>query len=219
VTLQSLVSYSYGMRGFRIIGGPSWMSSSRWEVSAKADRVPTAAEMRGLVRRMLEERFALRTHTETRDMPIYELVLDRQDGRLGPSMTPAAFDCEPFLSGLRPARESPIDPVTGFRRCGTAASPGGGAITVRLNGYSLPRLATFLEPDVERVVLDKTGVTGVFDMVVTYEDGRNQIPGSQPKEAPALFTALQEQLGMRLRSARGPVEVLVIDRAEQPTSD
>jgi uncharacterized protein (TIGR03435 family) len=89
-------------------------------------------------------------------------------------------------------------------------------------GWPTTRLAELLETRVERVIVDKTGLTGSFDIKLTYEDEevRRLFPGpGQPREAPSLFTALEEQLGLKLESSRGPVDVVVIDSAERPTPD
>jgi len=83
----------------------------------------------------------------------------------------------------------------------------------------MTRLATFLQSNVARVIVDKTGVAGSFDVELTYQDERSLIPGATQREGPALFTALQEQLGLKLEPSRGAVEVLVIDSVERPTPD
>jgi uncharacterized protein (TIGR03435 family) len=219
ITLQNLINYAYDMRAFRIIGGPAWISSDRWEVSAKAATALQPSQMARLVRRLLADRFALKVHTETRDLPIYHLVLARADGRLGPQMKPSELDCEPFRTGERSSRESPIDPVTTFPRCGLNFRTGPGVTTARYDGTPTTRLATLLSTTVDRFIVDKTGLSGSFDVELTYQDDRMLLPGAQQREAPALFTALQEQLGLRLESARGPVDVLVIDSANRPTPD
>jgi uncharacterized protein (TIGR03435 family) len=221
ITLRNLINYAYDLRLFRILGGPEWTGSDRWDVSAKAERAPSLAEMRTMVQRLLAERFGLKAHLETRDLPTYDLVLARDDGRLGPNMKPAAVDCEPFRSGQRAMREAPLDDAKRFPRCGTSFSIGGGVRTARYNGTPMSRLAVFLQTDANRVVIDKTGVSGSFDIELTFEDEESlkYFPGAKQREAPSLFTALQEQLGLKLESSRGPVEVLVIDSVDRPTAD
>jgi uncharacterized protein (TIGR03435 family) len=221
ITLLNLIIYAFDMRTYQVEGGPDWVSSARFDVSAKAPGPVTPAELRPMVRRLLEERFALETHTETRELPIYELVMARRDGRLGPNIVPALVDCEPFLTGQRPMEESPREEASGLNlpRCASGASFGGGLITPFLNGQSLAALARYLEPTVGRSVVDKTGVAGLFDIELTYLDERMLLPGAPAPEGPALFTALEEQLGLKLESSRGPVEVLVIDSVSMPTPD
>jgi uncharacterized protein (TIGR03435 family) len=219
ITLQNLINYAYDMRGFRIIGGPDWVTSDRWEVSAKADTAVAPAEMPRLVQRVLADRFALKVHSETRVLPIYNLVLARSDGRLGPQMKPAEFDCEPFFSRERRTQDSPIDAGTGVPRCATSFRTGPGVMTARYNGTPASRLAVFLSTEVDRLIVDKTGLSGSYDIELTYQNDRMLLPGAQRREAPALFTAVQEQLGLKLEPARGPVEVLVIDSVSRPTPD
>ena len=219
ITLRNLINYAYDMRAFRIVGGPDWASSDRWEVSAKADTAVTPSEMARLVRRLLADRFALKTHLETRELPIYNLVLGRGDRRLGPRMKPAAIDCEPFFRRERRTQDSPVDPATGVPRCATSFRISPGVTTARYNGTPTSRLATFLSTEAGRWIEDRTELSGSYDIELTYQSDAMLLPGAAPKEAPALFTALQEQLGLKLEPSRGPVEVLVIDSVERPTPD
>jgi uncharacterized protein (TIGR03435 family) len=218
ITLLNLINYAFDMRAFRIQGGPGWISTTRWEVIAKAERAVTAGEMRRLVQRLLQDRFALRTHVETRDLPIYQLVMSREDRRLGPNIKPAQFDCEPFLAGLRPPREAPLDPVTKFPLCGAIVGVASGGATMRLHGHSMARFAPLLQTEVQRMVIDKSGLDGSFDIELKYQsESMPRLSGAPSQEGLPLFTALREQLGLRLEADRGQVEVLVIDQAEQPT--
>jgi uncharacterized protein (TIGR03435 family) len=221
VTLRSLINYAYGVQDFRIVGGPEWAASERWQVSAKAATAVPPLEMARLVQRLLADRFAIKAHMETRELQIYYLVPARNDGRLGPQMNAAEFDCEPFLTGERRAMDAPIDPETGITRCATRVRMGGGVRTVRYRGVASSRLARFLSTAVNRVILDNTGLRGSHDVELTFQDDTAFIgSGSRrQREAPSLFTALQEQLGLKLEPARGPVEVLVIDSVERPTPD
>jgi uncharacterized protein (TIGR03435 family) len=176
-----------------------------------------------MVRRMLHERFALRTHFEARDMEGYELVLVRGDRRLGPSLKPAELDCEPFLTGRRPMKESGVDD-NGRLRCAPRISTVDNVVTQHLKGANLSRLITSLENLLARTVADRTGLQGSFDLELTFSiDGLNVTNRPQPAagapEGPAIFTALEEQLGLRLAPARARVEVFVIDAVERPTPD
>jgi uncharacterized protein (TIGR03435 family) len=219
ITLRSLINYAYDMREFRIIGGPAWIASDRWEVSAKAESAVPPAAMPKLVQRLLADRFALKAHAETRELPTYHLVLARNDRRPGPGMKPAEIDCEPFRSGERRTQDGPVDQTTDFPRCGISFRTGGGITTARYNGTPASRLAVFLSTIVDRWIVDRTGLGGSYDIELTYQDTRMLLPGAALREGPALFTALQEQLGLALEPARGPVDVLVIDSVERPTPD
>ena len=215
-TLRQLIEYAYAMPQFRILGGPAWMASERWEVSARADRIDSPEEKRAMVQHLMAERFRLKTHLETRELPTYTLALARGDGRLGPNIRPAAIDCEPFRSGQRSILEAPADTR---RRCGLSERVwGGGVLALRFDGLTMARLARHIETSLGRVIVERTGLTGSFDIELTYEDERFAGPGKR-REAPPLPIALQDQLGLRLVSSRGPVEVLVIDSVQLPTPD
>ena len=218
-TLHFLIRVAYDLFDYQVVGGPEWVGSKRWAISAKAPVPVNRVSMRTLLRRLLEDRFALKAHLETRELPTYELVFVRSDRRLGPKIKPAAVDCMPFLTGRRPMLESPRDRDDGFPLCSSGASMGGGMITPRLNGQPLSGLIRTLEATLQRRVVDKTGLQGNYDIELTYLDERFQRQGADASGGPALFTALEEQLGMKLQSARGPVEVLVIDSVSEPTTN
>ena len=220
VTLAMLVSDAYDLFEFQVVGGPDWVRTRRWDVSAKAAAL-SPAEARELVRRLIEDRFALRVHTEKRELPIYNLVLARTDRTLGPKIKRATVDCTPFLTGARPMQESPPDPNNRFGLCsvGGAFTPAG-LLTPRLNGQPLAGLVHHLEDALEQRVIDRTGLTGNFDIELSYFDeklaDKSAAPTTASSERPSLFTALREQLGMKLEAARGPVDVVVIDSVSEP---
>ena len=220
VTLAMLIRDAYDLFDSQVIGGPDWIRSKRWDVSAKAAAL-APDEARELVRRLVEDRFALKAHTETREMPIYNLVLARSDRTLGPRIKPATVDCTPFLTGKRPMQESPRDPDNRFGLCsvGGAFTPAG-LLTPRLNGRPLTGLIQHLEEAMELRVIDRTGLKGNYDIELSYLDeslADPSLPAAQALRGPSLFAALQEQLGMKLEAGRGPVEVLVVDSASAPT--
>jgi uncharacterized protein (TIGR03435 family) len=218
-TLHFLIRVAYDLFDYQVVGGPEWMDSKRWAVSARAPVPMNRVQMRPLLRNLLEDRFALKAHLETRELPTYELVMARSDRRLGPKITPAAVDCTPFLTGQRPMQESPRDRDDGFPLCSSGASMGGGMITPRLNGQPLSGLIRTLEATLQRRVVDKTELKGNYDIELTYVDEQFQRQGVDTAKGPALFTALQEQLGLKLEAARGQVEVLVVDSVSEPTTN
>jgi uncharacterized protein (TIGR03435 family) len=159
-------------------------------------------------------------HKETKELPIFELVLARQDGKVGPQLRPAAVDCAARAAaaakgGTPPASSGPPGPGS----CGLNINP----VSVRGGGATMAMLAGLLEGSVQRLVIDRTGLTGNWDLEVNYTPDRSQVPpgvelpSSIDPNGPSLFTAIEEQLGLKLRPARGPVEVLVIDSVQQPT--
>lgn len=223
ITLHQLLVYAYDVPAFRVVGGPSWVQSRHFEVRAKASEAPPPAQMRLMVQRLLTHRFGVRAHRETRDLPTYELVPSRSDRRPGPGLRPALMDCMPFLTGRRPMSESPTISIRGSERprCAIGFTISRSVMTPMLNGVTIGRFADFLQRTINREVVDKTALEGLFDIELHYED--DSIPPAfrttGTPDAPALFTALGEQLGLRLHSTHGAVEVLVIDAAAPPTEN
>jgi uncharacterized protein (TIGR03435 family) len=225
ITLRQLLQQAFDVQDFQLVGGPSWLASDRFDITAKApEGAVTPAQIRPMVRAMLADRFKLITHRETRDMPIYALVVARSDGKFGPNMKVNPLDCDAVFragrGGAPPPPPQPGEPI----QCGFMIGPG----TMTAGGMLLGELARSLSPFVGRIVVDKTGLKERYDFQLKYApEGRGFGPGPGPgggeppvdPNMPSLFTALQEQLGLKLESERGPVEVVVIDRVEQPTED
>lgn len=224
-TLSLLLVYAYQISEFQIVGGPDWVRERRFEIQAKAERTPTADQMRAMVRRLLAERFSLKSHLETRELPRYGLVMARSDRRLGPKLQPSKLDCPAIVaargSDYKPPNfpPQPGDPP----RCALMVAVGGGSQTMFLEGQPLSAIAKSLQTRAGRVVVDKTGLTGTYDVQLETEVTSLNVPGipadifGVPREGLSLFTALPEQLGLKLESERGPVDVLVIDSVELPT--
>lgn len=248
VPLRLLVRAAWEMPDFRIIGGPSWQTSQRFDISAKLEDgfSGTIRDVYPMVKALLADRFQLKTHTETRELPTYSLVISREDGRLGPKMKPSASKCEGIEAEMQkrvenalksgPAGLAALMPKLGQpMTCAVMPAPaaGFGAITLKADGQPLLLLTQLLTEVTGRVVNDKTGLTGLYDFDITFDmqallsvaqsAGINIPAGAlanlPPSNAPSLLTALHEDLGLELDSDRGPVEVLVIDSAEMPTAD
>ena len=226
VPLRMLLRQAYDVQDFQVVGGPDWLASDRFDVIAKAPEGEITFElMRPMLRTLLAERFKLRVHNETREMPVYDLVKARSDGTLGPNLTPSTVDCATALGGRQGGGPPPAPPQPGQRvDCGFIIGLG----RMSVGGMPIEQLARDLSPMVGRVVLDKTGLTGNYSYELTYAPEQlgggpppllNGAPPTFDPNLPSIFTALQEQLGLKLDSARGPVEVLVIDRAERPVAD
>ncbi len=214
VLLKNLIHYqAYGVPEPRILGGPKWINSRRFDIEAKMDS-SLAGELEKLDRderttlrqaifqKLLADRFRLAVHWETRELSIYALVVAKQGSR------------------LQAAKESDR---------GSGTSSGYGSFTAR--NLTVDQIAQALtqelSEEVGRVIVDKTGIQGRYDATLKWtpaEDappGGGHAPDSTPagNSEPALFTAIQEQLGLRLESARGPVKVLVIDHVEMPSDN
>jgi uncharacterized protein (TIGR03435 family) len=210
----------------RIFGGPDWVGSERYDIVAKSstefrpspDGPPR--ELLLMIRSLLEDRFKLKAHRETREVPIYELVVARADGRLGPGLHKSDVDCEAIGAAIRSGNPPPRQPGEP-PPCGLMGGP---ARTIA-GGATMQQLAANLTVRQERLVFNKTGLTGRFAFNLAWTP--DQIPTEAPPpgippidpNGPSLFTALQEQLGLKLEPAKGPVDVLVIDSVEHPTAD
>ena len=230
-TLHELIVVAYPRQDGRsrfdteITGGPSWLNADHFDVVAKAPEgqgvgtagsnagAATAAElsaagrMRQMVQALLVDRFKFAVHHELRDLAVYELRVDRNDGTLGPQLKKVDVDCV--------AQRGRGTFCGGFRTLG----PG----HIVAHGVPMSLLTTFLESPVSRNVLDRTGLQGNFDLELQYMPERLQIRGPAPPATDpngvSVFTAVREQLGLKLESTKAPVDVLVIDHAEQPTPD
>ena len=213
VPLLWLIESAYGLGHHQLEGGPPWIHTDRFDVIAKAETdipMPIAGAPPGLfhfmLRALLADRFKLAIHQEKRDLPIYELHLARADGALGAGLRRSDFDCTT-------AEKSPDgrlrDQNDGRPTCGMSMR------NTQITAHSIPlsSLVTVIEGNAHRPVVDRTNLRGLFDIDVAW--------ASNPTDTskPSIFTALQEQLGLKLVSARGPVEVLVVDRAERPIPD
>jgi uncharacterized protein (TIGR03435 family) len=222
VTVAQLIEYAYEVRDFQILGGPGWLRSDRFQVTAKAERAVPQAEQRLMVRRLLVERFGLEVRTETRELPTYGLVMARRDGRLGDKMVPSDRDCEPIINAGNPRPRQGDGPPP----CAWFVALMNGFARLRLTGIRVSRFAGILEPMAGRKIVDRTNVTGLYDIELDFVPESTllglPIPNAtalQQSDIPPLVTAVQDRLGLRLESERGPVDVILVDGVEPPTPD
>lgn len=199
-TLQQLIQYAYDVQPLQITGGPAWVSRSRFQIDARTERATTPEQMRAMVRQMLADRFGLKVHSDVQERAIYRLVVAREDGKLG-RLLYRVEDTECGGSNPQP--------------CDLSAWSGG----LMSSGMGLQQLAAALfnrseTTGVDRPVVDQTGLTGMFGFTLMFSSF-NTAPNVS--NDPSIFTALREQLGLKLEPARGPVELIVIDSVEQPT--
>jgi uncharacterized protein (TIGR03435 family) len=259
-----LIRQAYGqLQDFQLVGGPAWINSDRFDMEVKIEGGgPMGPQvLQSVFRQIMEERFALKAHRETRELPIYALMLARTDGRLGPNLKPSSPECTTMMTsrGRGPApdgrggpapdgrgqvaigRGGPPDGRGGAGRAGGPPAPpdwdappvcgqrGGGFGRLRGGGTTMADFASMISGQAQRVVIDKTGLTGYYDLALTYTPTPDQMPqgpappGAQPPpidpDGPNFFTAIQEQLGLKLENQRGPVDVVVIDSIQQPTEN
>ena len=227
---RGLITLAYQLQQFQLVGGPSWIASDHYDIIGKlagdqqiqfvpGQPNPIMIAMRGL----LAERFKLKLHKETREMDVYNLVLIKP-GVPGKELKQSATDCAALAAARRgqpppaapPGPPGPNDPMP----CGMMGLPG----MIRAGSQPISGLASMLTNQTGRLVFDKTGLTGTWDFSVKYlfEGRGGQLPPGVPApdpDAPSIYTAIQEQLGMKLESSKAPVEVTVIDSIEHPTED
>ena len=197
VAVKSVIANAYDVRIFQIEGGPAWLTSERFDILARG-REGTPDRLRpAMLRALLTERFKLVAHFETREQQVYALVLLRSDGRLGPQLKPSA-----------PGSGSASGPF---------ASVGNGVARINGNRVLMDTFAIVLASSVfNQRVINRTGLSGEFDLDFRFTP---ESSSAAAQEFPSIFTAVQEQLGLKLQSERGPVPVLVIDSVERPTPD
>jgi len=223
-SLREIIEYAYQLQGFQLVGSLA-PADARWDITATLGATTAQAGPDAIVtavRALLADRFALATHRETRTMQVYALRLARADGAPGPALKRSALDCQALMAA---AQNSGGPPPPEARACGFRGRIG----SLQSNGMPLSELGIALAGRVGRAIVDQTGLTGTWDLTLTYAPESAQIPAGTLSpdapppagnpDAPSLFTALQEQLGLRLVSTTAPVEVLVIDRVSRPTPD
>jgi uncharacterized protein (TIGR03435 family) len=207
IAMKTLIKNAYGIREGLIVGLPSWANSSRYDINAKMiDADPklyknlTRDQRRTLIANLLADRFHVKAHIEDRTLPVYELVIAKD----GPSFKESASLPPPDPSN---PIEKEDDRVSSSQR-----HFDGDRVTIS-------RLSGDLEEVVDRNVVDKTGLKGRYDLHLrwTPNDSPNAAADSNPP--PDIFTALQEQLGLKLVPSKGPVPTLVIDHIERPTEN
>jgi uncharacterized protein (TIGR03435 family) len=236
--LRFLVRLAYGVHDFQIEGGPSWQTSQRFDIAAKAEDGFKGGEqeMLPMLKTLLNDRFNLKVRVEMRNLPLRTLVIARDDGKLGRNLRPSTSDCSTAAAAQQKQAEAVnkggvADIVAISGPCVMAPFDGGAdGIGIRANGQPVSVLIPLLTQATGRIVLDRTGLTGLYDWEMKFDPqflignvssqaGIDLRPGVNPPKSngPSLLTALRDELGLRLDSERGPVEVLVIDSAEMPT--
>ena len=189
---------------YEVTGFPDWVRSEYYNIIAKPapDSHPTREERNQMMRNMLIDRFKLAGHIEEVDRAGFALVFDRADHRLGPQLAQSTLDC---------AKPSPTTPgPCGFR---------GGRGTVEAKGLPFERLVLWLKGPAEGPVTDRTGLTGLYDWSLRFSPPRLSATPASDDAPPQLFTALQEQLGLKLVPEKTKVKIFVIDHIEKPTPD
>jgi uncharacterized protein (TIGR03435 family) len=203
-TLNDLITFAYDLHARQITGGPEWMSAEKYDVTGQPEGQgqPSMRQLKALVQTLLADRFKLAFHRDTRELPVYAIVA----GTGGPKLT--KNDSNP--NGL---------PSLLFRGLGVLPA---------VNATMADFAGVLQTAVLDRPVVDKSGLPGRYDFTITWTPDESQFsglgvrippPSGDPNAPPGLFTAFQEQLGLKLDSTRAPVEVLVVDRVEKPSAN
>jgi uncharacterized protein (TIGR03435 family) len=226
VPLSVLTRLAYNVEDFQIIGLPAWASVEGYDISAKASAPVSVEEMRPMLQALLAERFQFAFHRETKELPVYDLDL----GKSGSKLERTTGGCMPDATPPRKPGEAPAPLKTcgGVRRM-TLSPPPHAVERLEMYGVPVSRLVEILANDVGRTVIDKTGLEGDFNFRLDFAPMESSAIGpapafheSEPPSSPAglsIFTALQSQLGLRLKPTKGPVGVMLIDRVERPSGN
>jgi bla regulator protein BlaR1 len=210
VTVRLMLRNSYHIQEFQMSGGPAWLDAEHFDVIAKAEGNPTQDEFGAMLRALLADRFKLVVHRESREMPVYSLVTTPSAST---KLRKSELDC---FSGTGAPQAAPTPAEA---RCGFRMSAG----TMSATGATMATLASSLSTRVSRIVVDHTGLPGGFDFDLSWTPDQRPAGGPEAStidpNGASLFTAVQEQLGLKLEPAKAPVEVLVIDQVQRPTVD
>jgi uncharacterized protein (TIGR03435 family) len=244
VPLRLLITQAYRLSGYQLVGSPGWLDSERFDIVAKAPEGSRPDQTMLMLRGLLADRFKLKVHGETRETQVYALVLARSDGKLGSKLSKSTDDCEKILAERRAAAAAaraggagPVPftppgpnekPVCTISMRAAPVANGPPLLVFRGGGQPMQALVSQISGSVNRLVVDRTGLTGLYDFELQFSmQGQmplsTQAPGGNTAaapidDAPTMFDAVRE-LGLKLESERGPVEHLVIDSVERPTED
>ncbi|HMG84822.1 MAG TPA: TIGR03435 family protein [Terracidiphilus sp.] len=211
-TPMQLLQYAYNLPGSRILGLSGWATSAKYDIEAKSgqalvDRLavlpyPDAKDqLLKMVQLLLADRFHLAAHRESRELPVYELVVAKGGVKFSP------------------VKDGPKHVVDSNSRAGNVS------MSITSSSHAMNDLAEMLYRYTGRVVFDRTGLTGIYTISLTFtpDDSRSAVPDTETTSSvdasPSIFTALKEQLGLELKSSKGPVDVLVVDHIDPPTEN
>jgi uncharacterized protein (TIGR03435 family) len=220
-SLELLMGEAYQLPASRVLGAPSWFTSEYFDIDATAGEDSTDDQNRLRLRALLADRFKLALHHETRRLPVYDLVLSKA-GQLGPQLHLDSEKCGQELPAATPGYPVPTPKLD----CGDIS---GGTTPNRVHfsarDITMDQFLTTLtgngsHPNVDRPIVDKTGIAGNIDCTIEFAPPTLTAANSQSQnQLSSLPTALEEQLGLKLKSDTGPVDVIVIDHVEQPSAN
>jgi uncharacterized protein (TIGR03435 family) len=225
-SLQILMQYAYGVESFQVVGVPNSLTSKRYQIEAKADAARSRDQMFLMLQSLLEDRFQLKTHRDTKELPVFALVINKGSLKLPPPKEGGCVDSAvdapvEWVGAGRMAAPGEVQPAMG--RCGSAVvALGPRGAEMKGGKIAMPELVRTLSKLLGRAVIDRTGFTGLFDLQLDFvpDDTTPSMPPPPPDSGmtgASLAQALQQQLGLRLQSTKGPVQVIVVDQAETPS--
>lgn len=220
VQVQELMQWAFGVQSYQMIAAPEWFASERYDIEAKMD--PAVADAfqklnaddrrtarQHMLQTLVMDRLKMTIHRETRELPVYSLVIGKGGSKLQ--------ETKPSAPGVPVPRGG-----VSVRNSRTGSGP----MTLTVLHCTNTELPNVFVPHVGRTIIDKTGLTSVYDFTLQFmPDGAAVAPGAgagssaTDPSAPSIFTAIQEQLGLKLEAGKGPVEVMVIDHAERPSGN
>jgi uncharacterized protein (TIGR03435 family) len=219
--LRDVIRVAYRLRSYQMANWPTWTASEYFDIQAKADGNASEEQRLLMLRHLLATRFKLAVRTETHNGPGYDLVIDGKDGHLGPHLMKSVADCAALRAKLPPRPLAPA-PNAPLILCGIRNLPG----RVFALGVPIETLSNTLVDVVGRPVLNHTQLNGNFDVELTYRPDPMPAPQAIPPDSqpidpngPSIFTAVREQLGLKLEFRRNPFDVFVIEHIERPTPD
>jgi uncharacterized protein (TIGR03435 family) len=215
ISLASLITIAHGLNNDdRVLNVPDWTRRTLYDINAVGTPGFANEHVPAALRALLRERFAMQAHVEPRESPVYNLTVMRTDGRLGPAMTPTTGNCRE-LAALRAtnpaaANEAAAKAPASRVPCGIRYSNGG--TLIEAGGVTAADLAIIVSGPAGRAVVDKTGLAGAYDVQL-----RHSGQDAAGADAVSIFTAVQEQLGLRLEASTAPLDVIVVDSVSRPT--
>jgi uncharacterized protein (TIGR03435 family) len=222
VPLRFILLDAFALRDHQLVGDPDWGRAVAYDIAATYPEglTPTEQNVRVMLQRLLADRFGLRVHRERREVPAYDLVLARGDGTPGPQLVRSNVDCKQWLQEKRPqigaGGPSPVAPGGKRPACMMMAT----RTFLSAGTQTIAQLGSVLQSMVRRPIVDRTGLAGKFDMDLKWaaDVAGGASPDASSNDA-SIFTAVQEQLGLKLEPSRTPADVVVVDALQRATPD
>jgi len=195
-TVNKLVAFAYGLHEKQIAGGPEWLATDRFDIDGVPDieGTPSLKQQQGMVKRLLAERFMMAFHREKKELSVYAITV----GKSGPKLTKSADD----LIGL-PSQD---------------AEQHGTELAMKFKNMSMTDFGFCMQFFLDRPIVDQTGLAGKYDFSLKWSFDETEA-SSNPNAAPGLFTAIQEQDGLKLDAVKAQADVIVVDHVERPSAN